>query len=84
MRAECGLNLHSATRAVVSARAGASGLNPRPDRDEPPTATGVTPRRGKAPPIDIDTFTGDDPEIRQDDWLPTLDRAAMWYIQLVR
>ena len=33
-------------------------------------------RRGKAPPID--SFTGEDNEIRFDDWLPTLERAATW------
>ena len=32
--------------------------------------------RGKAPPIDA--FTGEDAEIRFDDWLPTLERAATW------
>ena len=31
---------------------------------------------GKAPPVD--PFTGDDPEIRFDDWLPTLTRASYW------
>ena len=31
-------------------------------------------RRGKAPPID--PFRGNDPVIRLDDWLPTLERAA--------
>jgi len=33
-------------------------------------------RRGKAPPVD--PFTGDDPEIRFDDWLPALTRASYW------
>ena len=33
-------------------------------------------RRGKAP--SIDPFTAEDPEIRFDDWLPTLERAAAW------
>ena len=33
-------------------------------------------RRGKAPPID--SFTREDNEIRFDDWLPTLERAAAW------
>ena len=31
---------------------------------------------GKAPPID--SFTAEDPEIRFDNWFPTLDRAAIW------
>ena len=33
-------------------------------------------RRGKAPPVE--PFTGEDPECRLDDWLPTLRRAADW------
>ena len=38
--------------------------------------TGCGPRRGKAPPVD--PFTGEEPEIRLDDWLPSLKRAATW------
>ena len=34
------------------------------------------PRRGKAPPVDV--FTGENPEILLDDWLPALQRAATW------
>ena len=33
-------------------------------------------RRGKAPPVDV--FTGENPEILLDDWLPALQRAATW------
>ena len=33
-------------------------------------------RRGKAPPVD--PFTGEDPEMRLDDWLPALQRASNW------
>ena len=33
-------------------------------------------RRGKAPPVD--SFTGEDPEIRLEDWLPALPRASEW------
>ena len=33
-------------------------------------------RRGKAPPVD--SFTGEDPEIRLEDWLPALQRASEW------
>ena len=32
--------------------------------------------QGKAPPVDA--FTGEDPECRLDDWVPTLKRAADW------
>ena len=33
-------------------------------------------RRGKAPPVE--PFTGEDPEMRLEDWLPTLYRASEW------
>lgn len=37
----------------------------------------LTPRRGKAPPVDA--YTGEDPEaVRLEVWLPTLERAATW------
>lgn len=31
-------------------------------------------RRDRAPPVD--SYTGENPEVRFEDWLPTLDRAA--------
>ena len=33
-------------------------------------------RRGKAPPVD--QFSGDQPDLTFNDWLPTLERAAQW------
>ena len=46
----------------------------------PSTSRGVAPssteRRGRAPPVD--PFTGENPELRLDDWLPNLERAAKW------
>ena len=33
-------------------------------------------RRRKPPPIDI--FTGENPDVRFDDWLPALDRVGAW------
>ena len=45
------------------------------DGGGPPTSRSRF-RRGKAPPVDA--FTGEDPESRLDDWLPTLKRAAHW------
>ena len=42
---------------------------------EPAGAVSVQ-RKGKAPPID--QFTGEDPEIRFEDWLPSLTRASKW------
>ena len=43
-----------------------------------PTASHQQPmrRRGKTPPID--QFTGENPEVRFEDWLPALQRAARW------
>ena len=55
-----------------------SGTNPTVVRVAPPVPLTEPPvqRRGKAPPID--SFTGEDSEIRFDDWIPTLERAATW------
>ena len=47
----------------------------------PTTGTSVsqatTRHKGKAPPVD--SFTGMDPELRLDDWIPALLRASKWY-----
>ena len=40
------------------------------------TCGAYTPRRGRAPPVD--PFTGENPEVRLEDWLPSLKRAAQW------
>ena len=37
---------------------------------------GPRPRRGKAPPVD--SFTGEAPDVRLEEWLPALERAAAW------
>ena len=46
----------------------------------PSERTATTPnsrqRRGKAPPIEF--FSGEDPAILLDDWLPSLERASLW------
>ena len=62
------------------------GIRPRPGLDSSETrprcsatigTEGVAaPRRGKA--TSVDSFTAENKEIRLDDWLPTLDRAATW------
>jgi len=36
-------------------------------------------RKGKAPPAPVDRFSGDDPTLQFEDWLPGLQRAADWY-----
>ena len=33
-------------------------------------------KEGKAPPVDA--FTGESPDILWEDWIPTLERAAVW------
>ena len=33
-------------------------------------------RKGKAPPVDA--FTGESPNVLWEDWIPTLERAAIW------
>ncbi len=40
------------------------------------TARLDAPRRGKDPPVY--PFSGENPEVRFDDWLPSLQRAATW------
>ena len=41
------------------------------------SSSATQPRRwGKAPPVDM--FTGDNLELRLEDWLPTLERASTW------
>ena len=54
-----------------------------PERPEAADANRATvippcerPRRGKAPPIDF--FSGKNPAILLDDWVPSLERAAQW------
>lgn len=63
-----GIESLSARTATVPAHA-----TPPPG---PEPVTSRAPRRGKAPPVDA--FTGENPEVRFEDWLPTLERAASW------
>ena len=42
----------------------------------PAPSTGPKPRRGKAPPVD--QFSGENEDVQLDDWLPVLERAAVW------
>ena len=57
------------------------GVTPLESSGEDEVVPPVRPmrqRRGKAPPVDA--FTGENPEVRLDDWLPALQRAAEWNI----
>ena len=51
-----------------------------PDTDvrvsTPAIPTLSKPLKGKAPPVELST--GEDPEVRLDDWLPSLHRASQW------
>ena len=47
-----------------------------PKTGEETTTSKRMNRKGKAPPID--PYTGEDPEVRFEDWLPTLNGAASW------
>ena len=54
---------------------GTSYVNPSVSQPMP-LHSQLMQRRGKAPPID--PFTAEDKEVRFDDWIPTLERAATW------
>lgn len=43
---------------------------------DPQAVDSVDGWRRKAPPIEF--FSGEDPSILRDDWLPSLERAAAW------
>ena len=45
-------------------------------REEPGQLVATRARRGKAPPVD--SFTGENFEVRLDEWLPSLERACTW------
>ena len=64
-------------REALRPRPGLGSSDTRPRCSATMGTAGVAaPRRGKAPPVD--SFTAENKEIRLDDWLPTLDRAATW------
>ena len=44
--------------------------------NHPSTGPNTQQRRGRAPPIEF--FSGEDPAITVDDWLPSLERASSW------
>ena len=45
-------------------------------KDERPRTAAQRQRQGKAPPVD--PFTGENPEIWFEDWLPSLNQASTW------
>ena len=63
---------------AVSHPSGGHGLEDTGNyhREDRRPVTTVPRRQGKAPPID--SFTGEDAEMRFEDWLPSLNRAAQW------
>ena len=65
--------LESSGRGSSSATGTSTPRSPEDEsRREPTKAT----QRGKAPPVDA--FTAEDHDVRLEDWLPTLERAATW------
>ena len=73
------LKSHERTRAPTSPH---SEHTPSEHSSVEPSRSGhlldnpLVKRRGKAPPID--PYTGEDPEVRVNDWFPALRRAASW------
>ena len=68
----------------VSPHSGSGASSPdgfETERSSPVALETTTPqprhmRRGKAPPVK--PFTGEDPAVKLDDWLPILRRASLW------
>ena len=77
---EAEIALLKATKSREMSSAGSPSLSvPLSGRSSPvePDPVPVRPsRRGKAPPVDA--FTGEDPAVKLEDWLPVLKRASLW------
>ena len=67
--------LSTAARVFVPSVVTTSGTGSDGNVATPSTST-RTSRKGRAPPID--QYTGEDADVRFDDWLPSLRRAADW------
>ena len=67
--------LSTAARVFVPSVVTTSGTGSDGNVATPSTST-RTSRKGRAPPID--QYTGEDADVRFDDWLPSLRRAANW------
>ena len=67
--------LSTAARVFVPSVVSTSGTGSDGNVATPSTST-RTSRKGRAPPID--QYTGEDADVRFDDWLPYLRRAADW------
>jgi hypothetical protein len=75
--AEFDATVTSKDEGIASLKRQLRGGPPRPIPDPHVVPNGTSrQRRGKAPPID--PFTGENPELRLVDWLPSLRRAAQW------
>ena len=58
---------------------GSGGMGSESEEETRSTTSGsvkLPSRRGKAPPVQM--FSGEDPEVRLNDWLPSLQRASQW------
>lgn len=65
----------SATSSTESSHEGLAAVNSIVS-ELPPNPSLPVCRQGKAPPVD--SFMGERPEVRFEDWVPTLDRTAVW------
>ena len=63
-------------RSTSASRASSVAHESGSEEDTPSPVRPGKKRRGKAPPVDA--FTGENQEVRLDDWLPALQRAAEW------
>ena len=75
---EAEVALLKASKSRETSGAGSPSVSGRSSPVSPtPEIVHVRPtRRGKAPPVD--SFTGEDPAVKLEDWLPVLKRASLW------
>ena len=79
---EAEVALLKASKSGEALRAGSPSLPTSPSGRSSPiipeleTAHSRPTRRDKAPPVD--PFTGEDPAVKLEDWLPVLKRALLW------
>ena len=75
LEAELAILKASKSKETSSASSSLSGRS-SPIIPEPETVPVRPTRRGKAPPVD--PFTGEDPTVKPEDWIPVLKRASIW------
>lgn len=76
LKAASKASTHSSSRASSSDGPGSGRSSPLLPETSSTHVQLRRERRRKAPPVD--PFTGEDPAIKLDDWLPILRRASLW------